>query len=63
MDITCFSTSCPCRMWLTPFPGCGCPHLALHTALWSGSVIAGAVIAGSIQNKYSLPICNINWKI
>ena len=31
------------RIWPTPFPLCGRPHLASYTALWSDSVIAGAV--------------------
>jgi len=38
------------HMWLNPSPGCGHPHLALYNALWSGSVIAGAVIDGSTQS-------------
>ena len=37
-------------MWFTAPHPYRCPHLTLYTVLWSNSVIAGAVIAGNIQN-------------
>ena len=36
-------------IWLSPPPPCGRPHLALHTFLWSGSVIAGVSWIGNTQ--------------
>lgn len=34
-------------------PGCRHPHLAKCTKLWSGSVKAGDIIAGSMHTEYS----------
>lgn len=49
-DNTCFPTPPPClRVAYSPSPGYRRPHLILYTALWSGSLITGAVIAGSMQ--------------
>src|SRR6218665_593980 len=51
---TYISRFCP-HVAYPPYPCCGRPNLALDTAIWSGSVIAGAIkIQHATRSKHKI---------